>query len=686
MPGPTSADGSPSWTIHDPARHRFLRIGWLEFEILSRWGIGDGAGIAQSIAEETTIRAEEADVTAFLRFAAAAGLLSIAGPRGTQRLMEELRARKSSAGSWLLKHYLFLRLRLINPDRLLTAAVPVTRYVFTRGFLLTMLTLALVSVHLVSGQWDLYWHNFLDLFSVEGVILVALAMGGAKIVHEIGHGVTAKHFGCRVPAMGIALMVLWPVLWTDTTEAWRLTDRRKRMAIDAAGVGAELILAVLATLLWAVLADGPLRTAVFLLSSSTWIVTILVNVNPLMRFDGYYLLSDFLDVPNLQDRGFAYARWWLRETLFGWGVPPPEVFPPRLRTVVLTYALAAMTYRFFLFVGIAVLVYTIAFKALGVFLMAVELWWFVIRPIVAELRVWVGRAGSTRLNGRVIVTLSVFALMIAGLVVPWRGHIDAVALLRSTQETTLFTDEPGRLVAGLPNGAAVKDGEIVFRLESPAVDTRIDAVRAKIQTLRVKIEGQAFDAASTDDLEVSWQELQKSIAEEAALLAQRAALVVRAPFAGTVRDVPVSLHQGSWLSRRERLGMLVAPDTAMVEAYVAEADIDRLHNGAHATFYPANADAPIRLILDSVAPASARIIEAPEITSVHGGTLGVRKDTAGRLVPSDAVYRAILKPAAPLGVLPRRMPGHVVIDGDEESILAGIYRRTIATLIREMDL
>ena len=224
LPGPTSRDGAPTWTLHDPARHRFFRIGWLQFEILSRWGLGRSDTVAESIAAETTIRTNQADVASLVRFATLAGLLAPVGEPGTRRLMAEAERKRMSAGSWLLKNYLFLRVQLLDPDRLLAWLLTYVGFLYTRGFALAVGVLALAGLHLVGQQWDAYWHSFQDLFSLEGALMVGAAMTGAKVVHELGHGLTARHFGCRVPAMGVALLVLWPVLWTDTTDAWRLTD------------------------------------------------------------------------------------------------------------------------------------------------------------------------------------------------------------------------------------------------------------------------------------------------------------------------------------------------------------------------------------------------------------------------------------------------------------------------------
>jgi putative peptide zinc metalloprotease protein len=686
LPGPANHDGAPAWTLYDPARNRFFRIGWLEFEILSRWSMGRADAVAGSIQAETTIHAKETDVASFARFANLAGLLQPAGANGMRRLVAEVEGRRLSTASWLLKNYLFFRIRLVNPDRLLTWALRYVGFLYTRAFAVAAGLLALLALHLVSQQWDAYWHEFLHLFSLEGALMVGAALAGAKIVHEFGHGLTARRFGCRVPGMGIALLVLWPVLWTDTTDAWRLRERRPRLAIDAAGMAAEIVLAVFATLAWTVLPDGPTRTAAFLLSSSTWLITVFVNVNPLMRFDGYYLLSDYLNVPNLQDRGFALARWWLRETLFALGDPPPEVFPPRLRRTLLAYALAALTYRFFLFLGIAFLVYHIGFKALGLFLMAVELWWFIARPIGNEFVVWIRRLRGSRPSGRALITFGIFGLLIAALLVPWYGGVSGPALLRAGHEATLYTDQPGRLISAVASGTRVSAGQVVFRVESPALDSRQDAVRAKAAALRAQIEGQTFDPDSAFGIDVTWEELSQALAESRSLDARRAALDVRAPFEGMVMDVQRTLRTGQWLSRHEALAILIDPSEHTIEAYVAEADLARIHEGDPARFYPANTEASIPASVIGLDVDSTRVLGDQQLASPFGGPVAARRDSSGRLIPANAIYKVVLAPREGSVNASRRMSGTVVIEGDDRSILGDIYRRALALVLREAEL
>jgi putative peptide zinc metalloprotease protein len=686
LPGASAGNGSPTWTLQDPARHRFIRIGWLEFEILARWELGEAGAVARAVAAETTLRASADDVLDVLRFLHRAGLLAARGDAAIARFVAETDGKRLSAPRWLLKNYLSIKFRLLNPDRFLGAVVAHMGWVFTRGFVVTLAFFAALGFYLISRQWPAYTHSLLHLFSLQGALLVGIALASAKVIHELGHGLMCKRLGCRVPAMGVALLVLWPVLWTDTTDAWRLTERRQRLAIDAAGMLAEITLAIVASLAWSVLPDGALRTGAFLLSSSTWLLTLAVNLNPLMRFDGYFIFSDYLDVPNLQERGFAMGRWWLREALFGLGDPPPEYFPWAKRRVLIAWSIASMVYRFSLFLGIALVVYHMAFKALGLFLMCVEIGWFLARPIVGEIVVWLRRLREGRPNRRATVTFGVLAIVLLLLIVPWRHEVSAPALLRAARQTTLYVAEPGRVTELPRNGTRVSAGDSMFVLASPTVAYHKAVAVATLAGVEARMKGQSFDPEEVSMIGVGQQELEGALASLDDVASQEALLTVRAPFAGMITDVPLTLREGEWLPRREALGVLIDPSSQVVEAYIGESDLGRVHPGARGRFYPENGDAPVALTVASVGTASVRTLDVQDLASVNGGGVAVRKDRDGKLVPESAIYRATLVPAGPSAPITKRLRGTVTIDADRSGFLGRIYRRAAALVIRESEL
>ena len=260
--GAPSMDGAPTWILQDPVAHRFYRIGWLEYEILLRWNMRAG-DMLREIAQQTTLNVSESDVEKLLKFLATHNLIQSRGPMALQRLQEHAAKLNRRDLVWVVKNYLFIRIPLVRPDKFLEHTLPLIRWLGTRAFFLVTLIAAITGIWLAQRNWDGFLSQFPYFFSLQGVVTMFVTLTFAKILHELGHAYTCKHFGCKVPSMGVALLVLWPVLYTDASDSWRLTSRRQRFIIGAAGMATELTIAVYATLLWNFLPDGPLRSSVF---------------------------------------------------------------------------------------------------------------------------------------------------------------------------------------------------------------------------------------------------------------------------------------------------------------------------------------------------------------------------------------------------------------------------------------
>ncbi|MFK3774522.1 HlyD family efflux transporter periplasmic adaptor subunit [Pseudomonas sp. NPDC089406] len=685
-PGPRSRDGSPSWTLEDPARGRFYRIGWPEAEMLSHWPRGSAEAVAAAVSQSTTLAMQSQEVEQFAQFLRAQQLVDVAGETAMDELRKRSEAGATGWAGWLMKNYLSIRIPLLRPDAFLTRTLPRVRQVFGQGFVIATLLAALLGLYLAARQWDSFTHTFLHFFSLEGALLAACTLSLSKVLHEFGHAYACKHFGCRVPTMGVAFLVLWPVLYTDASGAWRLTRRHQRLAIGAAGMGVELCLAAWATLAWSFLPDGPLRSAAFMLASTTWILTLAVNLNPLMRFDGYFLFADLLDVPNLQERAFALARWRLREALFGLGDPRPEYFEPWLHRVLLGYAFATWVYRFFLFMGIALLVYHFAFKLLGVLLFLVEIVHFILRPIWQELRHWHQRRKDYRMNRNTLLSAGLLAVGLTLAVLPWSSRIDAPALLRAERQAILVTPADAQLQAiEARPGEPVQAGQPLFRLSSPQLAHDLARLEQEIALLRQQgslqvraSEGAARQAVAQDELRIALQRRQ-------ALHDQLAQLQVRAPFAGRLADLAEPLAAGEWLPAGEWLGTLVDERKLRVEAFVTEADRERLQAGAEAWFVPEDAGrARLRLKVDDISQTATRkLTSAPELASVYQGAIAAKLDQQQVPEPEQALYRVLLSPVGELEGDLTTLRGTAIITGSARSPLLQALRRALVVVIRE---
>ena len=190
-------DGSPAWHLADPVRNQFFRIGWLEFEILRRWHLGDPSRIAEAVAAETTLMPLPEDVTGFARFLQ------------QQQLTRDAALRPpTSVLHWLLQNYLFIRIPLIRPERLLRKALPYVAPLFGLRFLLATLLAAAVGLMFAVRQWDAVLANLHGAMSWDGVVAFAGVLVLSKCWHELGHAFVATRHGVRVGHMGIALLVM----------------------------------------------------------------------------------------------------------------------------------------------------------------------------------------------------------------------------------------------------------------------------------------------------------------------------------------------------------------------------------------------------------------------------------------------------------------------------------------------
>lgn len=681
-PGPADGAGAPTWTIQDPVRNRFFRIGWPVFEMLSRWHLGSPSAIAAAVAAETTLNPAESDVQALIGFLGGNELLRPGGEDGTRRLTARAAASRQSWGQWLLHHYLFFRVPLARPDRFLTQSLPLVRWAFSAGFLWTTLAALAVGVILLIRQWEAFSASLVDTLSPSGMVMYGVTLAGVKILHELGHGYAAKRLGCRVPTMGLAFLVMWPVLYTDVNETWMLTRRRDRLSVAGAGIAVELAVAAWATLAWSFLPDGPWRGAAFILATTTWISSLLLNLSPFMRFDGYFLLMDALEMPNLHPRAFAMARWWLRETLFGLGERPPEPFAPNRRLVLVAFSFAVWIYRLLLFLGIAVLVYHFFIKAVGILLFVVEIGWFVLLPIWNEMREWGKRRSIILRSARSLVPLGLLLAALAAALMPWQSRITAPAMLKAERHAPVHAASAGRIERlDLEPGRKVAAGAVLAVLASPDLDHRLSQVERRGRLLEFELASYSFDSVFRERSQALREELETALAERVSLLRERERQTLTAPFAGRVVDALPDLAPGQWIGPGERLAAIEGDGPPVVEAYVSEDDIPRLALGGRGRFL---ADDPGRpgmacrvVFLDR---GSVRSLGEAALASPAGGAIPVRvKDRT--LIPDQALYRVRCQAEGPAPL--SQIRGVAVLEGDKASPLGSALRWAAAILLRE---
>ncbi|WP_313025723.1 site-2 protease family protein [Pseudomonas lopnurensis] len=678
-----AASGAPRWTLADPLRGRYFQLGEAAMRLLRHWSLGDAPRVLAAANREPGAALGDDDLGQMLRFLREHDLL--AASDAEQRASYALKAAQQRQSPWkkLLHQYLFFRIPLWRPDAFLGRTWPWLAR-FGPGLLRYGLpTILILGVLLAARDWERFIASFPHLFSLGGMLAFGVALVFAKLCHEFGHAYMAKRAGCRVQSMGLAFMVLFPLFYTDVSDAWRVNDRRSRLLIGAGGMLAELLLACIALLVWSLLPDGPARTAAFMLASATWITTLVVNLNPFMRFDGYFLLSDLWGMENLQGRAFALCRWRLREALFDYGEPIPEPLPPGLRRRLLCWGYASWLWRALLFLGIALAVYHLFFKLLGIALMLLELAWFIGLPIWREMREWWQRRGQAH-PPRLLLSASLALALLAALALPWSASVDVPALLEAQRVSAVHAPLAARVRAlQVSDGQSVQAGEVLLELESPDLDSRLAIVRRETEILQLQLRRQAGRSETVADVGILEQNLAQALAEYRGLAAQRERLLLRAPHAGTVRDLQADLRAGRWLSPRLPLLRVVEPGVRL-RGYLAEKDLWRIDGAAEGRFI---ADDPmrtaVRVRLEQVDATGAAYLQLEALASDRQGPIAVRRDEQQRAEPLQAQYGVHLQAleAQPTPAQPLR--GIVQLQGRGESLLSAAWQRIAALGIRE---
>ncbi len=678
-PAGDDANGNAIWHLHDPLANVFYQLEERDVELLAIIGQKNAdeiADLANNYLKSQTTEKEVAELMEFLRDNNLVKGDDVQQAKYQERL---LNFKHKYWWEMAMRNPLFVRIPLVNPDRFLEETLPLVRWLGSKWTFLALTIIGLTGIYLVSRQLDQFFATFLHFFNLSGLAVYLLVLFAVKILHELGHAYTAKAVGCRVPVIGVAFMVGWPILFTDTSDAWKLPDRRTRLRIGIAGVSVELAIAVISLFLWSIAPEGTLKSALFLLSTTTWLLSIFVNFNPLMRFDGYYIVSDLLDEPNMEQRSFNMAKWWLRERLFGLGIEPRE----EPRRVMVFYAFCVWIYRFLLFLGIALLIYGFFFKLAGILLLIAEIIYFIARPVFNELKAWWELRSEMRFNRTTKRTLTVIGLLMAILFVPWYSAVSTPATMVATHNE-LFLPVAGRLLERPQQQSVVQQGDTLFRFESPEISLKLEEAENRYKELGWMRSSLGFDPELRNEALVVTSELRTQNQLIRSLVEEQAQLNIKAPFRGEVVDINPELIIGDWFPPGYKLGAVVDPDQTKVVAYLPEEQLARVETGMTATFFPENLEHGVHdLVVERIEFVGTPQLDTLYLASTFGGDIAVREEQDGSLTTVQSQYRIELAFAENAPALSQVVRGTAVIDGHRESLFSQFRRRFVAVFIRE---
>jgi putative peptide zinc metalloprotease protein len=469
---------------------------------------------------------------------------------------------------------LALKIPLWDPDRFLLATLPFVAPLFSRfGALLWLLVVGLGAT-LAGMHWNELTANLADrVLTPDGLLLVALVFPLLKLLHELGHAYATRAGGGEVHEMGLMLMALAPVPYVDASASAAFRSRWKRAGVGAAGVLVELFVAGLAMIAWTVVEPGLVRALLFNVMLVAGVSTVMFNLNPLMRLDGYFIAGDLLEIPNLGGRANRWWGWLADRRLFGADVEEPPATSWE-RGWFLLYAPASFAWRIGMLVGISLFVAE-RFFVIGALMaiggLAIGLIW----PMAKAF--WhVGTSPRLQLHRGRAMGITFGGLLAAALVL-----LLVPAPLRTTSEGVLWLPEEAIVRAGAdgfvkavaaPPGSHVTRGTPLIQAEHPDLVADLAVQRAQVEALRARLDSEQF----TDRVraEVTRQEIALKLQQIARAEERVAALDVASAAEGTFRVPRADDLPGRFVKRGDVLGFVTPEAATLARVVVPQADIE----------------------------------------------------------------------------------------------------------------
>jgi putative peptide zinc metalloprotease protein len=683
------SDGRSLKVVKDPVAQQYFRLSDYEYRFLVKL---DGSVSPDSVVNDLGERGfyySREDVGQIMGKAAHEGLL-LGTEFGTATFQSRLKDRLQSAkrSQSLLRLY-FLFIPIWNPDRFLERTLWAARLCFNK-WTLGLVALAVPgAIYLLISGLPRIESEFLFFFNLNNLIYLWVTIALTKLAHELAHAYTAKRFGLHVPQMGVALLLFFPCLYCDTTDAWQIADRRRRMAIGAAGVIAEAVLATLSTYVWYFSKPGVVNSVAFYLMGISLLSTIFFNGNPLLKFDGYFVLSDYLRIPNLYLKSFTHIKYLFMNRILGISEYESVAADTRERAIFTIYGFSSFGYRVFLYISIVAAVYFRFDKTLGLFLGIVAFGLFVIRPVFGGAWKMVSLRSRIRPTlGGGMALIVVICLVGAVLLVPIPRNSVCLCYLDSAEKQKLTVPQGTKVrTIHISDGTIVKQGEILFTLDTTLLDLDLKKNLISKEILAKELDLLLLDErrrAEAQSKEIELFQVEDGIRQIEKRLRQ-AKEGITAPFDGVVTSLDSRMKPGFQPGKGTIVGEVESTSDCIVHALIPQEDLAGVTQGqAVSIWFPVLEGRIFHKTISDIKPFSERDLRESPFSSRFGGELATETKSGREMdVPLDAYYDCSVSfPNSEL-MIPLGMTGQLAIPARAGSIASIVVESLVRTFNRE---
>ncbi len=590
-----TVNGDTSYVIKNHETNSYNRYGSTEYELLQ---LCDGTRTPLEISEELTRRnpgspLDEGEVLEFLDSIEPALWERSLGEKNLavlERIRDERKGRVEQSS------VLYMSFKAWDPNKTLAKLDPYLSWMFTPGFVIFSILLFITSAYLLAGDWARVQadtgalYNFADksAYDIWMFWILLLALGG---IHEFGHGLTCKHFGGDVHQMGFLLIYFTPAFYTDTTDILLFTKTSERQWVIFAGIWIELVLCGLSALVWHFTLPGTVVNDIsYKLMLLSGIQGALLNLNPLIKADGYYALSQFLDMDNLREDSFAYLRAWFNFYILRHDIDLPPA-SRRQRRIFIIFGLTAIVYSTLLLLLVITFVKNVLVNQLG------DIWGYIgtgfviyffgragIRAAIPKVRAWVREKKEEWMKWKMTPARGAGALALAALIFlpPVPSRVTTPMVLEAGHSSHIRATVPGKITAVFVHqGDHVQAGQLLATMENPEItaDNRVVEQQLALASSSLRYGQERSDSTGTANATAKSARLEQELQ---VARTDVAGLELHSPIDGIVETPGVGQLTGQYLAPGDEFVKVVDRSTMRAQILVRDLDLQDVQAGATA--------------------------------------------------------------------------------------------------------
>ena len=565
------------YVLQDLASGRYYRFTPNAYQVI---GLMDGRLTVQDLWEKAAERFEDeaptqGEMVNLLGQLHAADVLLCDVPPDTAELFRRLSKQERSWWKTNLRSPLSLRFPLFKPEKFLARTAYLVRPLFSTYGALLWLAVVGAALVLAGLNWQDLTEGVMDrVLSGQNLVLLVLVFPFIKALHELGHGYAIKILGGQVPEMGIMLLVFMPVPYVDASSSLAFREKWQRVLVGAGGMLVELFVASLAVFIWLFLSPGFLRSICFNVIFVASVSTILFNGNPLLRYDGYYILSDLLGILNLGQRGTNYLGYLFKRYAFGLKEEPPYVGPGE-RFWFIFYTIAAFVYRIFLYFAIISFI-AAKFFFIGILMAIWSIVGLAVVPAVKKIHYVMTSPALREKRGRAVAVTwgLILGVLVLLFLMPFPSWTRTEGVVWAPDESLVRAGADGFVdrVRATPT-TSVKTGEVLIECRDPLLVANVRVLEAQLRELEVQYNDLIFQLDSVK-AGIIKEEIDQTRGNLARARERQAALMIRSPGDGLfilpgAEDLP-----DRFLKQGDLVAYVLNKDRPTVRVVATQSDID----------------------------------------------------------------------------------------------------------------